>query len=259
MKIIENALAEVRKLLILSKVFKSVIDSLIVFLAFFLLFIFIKISWYYAIIPFILHLFIYGRKNLRSIRYSQVEKLVPELNEKLRTAADYVGRDNEVVDALDAEVLKDMKKIRTSLFFGSKSNMNKIMVMGILSFAIILVASFNVELFDFATIGKNRLDDERFLPIQKNLDTFLKEGDDDIYGDESIVELGNNEVLIGLNTVEGNLDYSAKKDLERKNFASGYEEEKEIYATSDSSYNDNIPKENQEVVKKYFNQITQAG
>ena len=259
MKAIESALGEVRRLLILSKAVKSLLDSLLAFLGFFLLFLLIKIPWYYSFIPFAAHLFIYGRRNIHSIRYTQVERLVPELNEKLRTAADYVGKDNEVIEALDAEVIRDMKKIKTSLFFGSKSNMNKMMIMGIFAFAIILVASFNVKVFDFTTIGKNKLDNENFLPIKKNIDAFIKEGDEDIYGKESIVELGNNEVLIGVNTVEGNLDYSQKKEVDKKNFGSAFAEEKEIYATSDSSYNDNIPKENQEVVKKYFNQITQAG
>ncbi|HLD02353.1 MAG TPA: hypothetical protein VJC07_01480 [Candidatus Nanoarchaeia archaeon] len=258
LKVIENALGEVRKMLVLSKVFITMIDGVLVFLVAFLLFLLIKIPWYLSVIPFVIYILVYGRKRILGIRYTQVERVVPELNEKLRTAADNVGKDNEVVEALNKEVLMDMKKIRTSLFFGSKSNMKKLGCMGVLAFMVILVASFDVEIFDFVTLGKSRLDDENFLPTQKNIGVFIDEGDDDIYGDESIIEYGNDEILIGLNTVEGNRDLSQRKELEKKNFASSYQEEKEIYATSDSSFSENIAKENQEVVKKYFNQITQG-
>ena len=105
MKIIENALAELRRTLILIKLFNSSIDSILVFIGFTLLFVLIKIPWYYAAIPFLLHAIIYIPRKMKDIRYSEVEKKVPILKEKLRTVADNVGKSNELIDELNKEVL----------------------------------------------------------------------------------------------------------------------------------------------------------
>ena len=104
MKIIENALAELRRTLILIKLFNSSIDSILVFIGFTLLFVLIKIPWYYAAIPFLLHAIIYIPRKMKDIRYSEVEKKVPILKEKLRTVADNVGKSNELIDELNKGV-----------------------------------------------------------------------------------------------------------------------------------------------------------
>ncbi|HLD15558.1 MAG TPA: hypothetical protein VJB94_03180 [Candidatus Nanoarchaeia archaeon] len=257
MKIIENALAELRRTLILIKLFNSSIDSILVFIGFTLLFVLIKIPWYYAAIPFLLHAIIYIPRKMKDIRYSEVEKKVPILKEKLRTVADNVGKSNELIDELNKEVLREMKQIKTSAFIDPRKSMFKMFALGLMAFLIIFSASLNVKFFDFDSILKKLAGSDGGIRNLEDIDidsrSILEE---DIYGEQSIAELGNQEVVFSMDSFSGEIDLNREKEIDTINFATSYP--KEIYATSDSSYKEKIAKEDEDVVKTYFDQITRA-
>lgn len=258
MKIIESALAEIRRTLILIKLFNSCIDSVLIFLGFILFFVLIKVSWYYAIIPFLIHAVIYIPKNMKNIKYIEVERRVPILREKLRTVADNVGKDNELIEALNKEVLSEMKLIKTSAFLDQRKSMFKMFALGAMAFLIIFSAYVNVQFFDFDTIlhkltGSGKGDIRNLEDIEIDSKSILEE---DIYGEQSVAELGNQEVVFSMESYAGEIDLNKQKEIDQNNFATSYP--KEIYATSDSSYQEKIAKEDEDVVKNYFDQITKV-
>ena len=258
MKIIESALAELRRTLILIKLFNSSIDSILVLVGFILAFVLIKIPWYYALIPFLLHAIIYMPRKMKDVKYLEVEDRVPILKEKLRTVADNLGKSNELIDELNKEVLQEMKHIKTSAFLEPKKSMFKMFALGLMAFLVIFSASLNVNFFDFDKIISqltNRGEGEirNLEDIEIDSRSILEE---DIYGEESIAELGNQEVVFSMSSFAGEIDLNKQKEIEMINFATSYP--KEIYATSDSTYQEKIAKEDEEVVKTYFDQITRA-
>ena len=259
MKAIVRALLEIKKLVFFITVLTNFINSVIVFLVFCFIFIMLKIPGYYAVIPFLLHFMIYGRKRIKGINYRYVESRVPALRERLRTAADNWDKENEVVNSLNRDVLAEMKHVKTAAFLDDKGLVVKMLTISLLSIIIILSSAA-----DFAIIGwkdavkgiDNALSGGE--SIYQNLTEIeiYDEGDEDIFGKDSIAELGLDELDLKLDTAASGVNINKVKDTEEKEFGTVFP--KDIYATSDSSYNEKISKENQEIVKKYYEQITGA-
>jgi hypothetical protein len=118
MKPIGKALLELRATLFTTSIFNALIDSMVVFLVSMLLLVLVKIDWTWSLVPWGIFFIYTARKKLKSSGYRNVEKRVPQLNEALRTAADSINQDNEMVNALHKDVLKKMKYVQTSAFIG---------------------------------------------------------------------------------------------------------------------------------------------
>ena len=120
MQIVEKALKELKNVMLLLHFGSRVIDSLLLFIFFLLLSIIFKFSWFYVLIPSIGYLiFSLVISKVNNI-YTKVENKVPELNEQLRTVADNINRTNPVIDSLKEDVVKNMKKVKTSYFINEK-------------------------------------------------------------------------------------------------------------------------------------------
>ncbi len=259
MRAIVRALLEIKKLLFFITIFTNFIDSVVVFLVFCFIFILFKIPGYYAVIPFLLHFALFGRKRIKEMNYKYVESRIPTLRERLRTAADNLERDNDVVKSLNRDVLSEMKHVKTLAFLDDKGLVAKMLTITVLSIIIIISSASN-----FAIIGwKDAVNEinQAFGEegIYQNLTEIERfgEGSEDIFGRESVAELGLEELDLKLDTAASGVNINKVKDVEEKEFGSTFP--KEIYATSDSSYNERISKENQEIVKNYYEQITGAG
>src|SRR3989344_2412657 len=258
MKPIESALTELRRAILLSKLFNSLIDILLVFLASYLACILIALPWYYAIAPVIIYAAFFLRKRITSLKYQEVEQRVPILKEKLRTAADNVHKDNMIVRQLQAEVLSEMKLIKTSMFLQPFTNTVKMGAIGVFAFSIVLIGALGVNFFDVNVFLDNIQDKFNGEGIfVKDLNITFQEGTEDIYGEESIIDYGSEELDLGLDTAEGNLDLSKEKEAQRMNFQGRYPSEEDLKAISDSAYVEKkLAKDDEEIVKKYFSQIT---
>jgi hypothetical protein len=256
MKIIKSALDELKNSLLFLSLFNSFIDSLVFFLIMIFFVLFLPISWYWALLPSGLFLIINSWRKIKAIKLKDVEEKVPVLYEQIRTAADNIDRDNAMVQSLNQDVIKKMKKVRTSYFLNFNKLSIKMVLIAVFSFFIILFSSFNVQLPDIGDILENiRMpgfisDRERALQEQEAL---LVESEHDIYGESSIAELGDKELELEIKPIASELDLSKVKEVEEREFKSEFPIE--IYATADASFDDNIPKENQKIVKNYFNGI----
>jgi hypothetical protein len=79
---------------------------------------------------------------------------------------------------------------------------------------------------------------------------------EDIYGNKSIEEIGNDELQLQLSPVLSDIDISKVSPPESKEFKSALPQE--IKATTDVSFQESIPKGYQRIVKSYFREIAKT-
>jgi len=259
MKTVEKALIELKTNVLIMAASNSLIDSLVVFLIFFLACILLLIPFYYAFIPFIFYLIIHSWYVFKEARYEYIEQRVPFLKEQLRTVADNLDKNDPVIEELNEEVLTKMGMINNAVFLKFGQITGRITLLVILSFVIIFIAAANISLFNFPNALNNLKETLEQLPqynVQEQI-LYLNESQnmEDIYGNKSIAELGYQELQITLSPTQTEIDINKIKDPEENVFESNYKP-KEIKATSDISYQENIPEDYHLIVKDYFNRIS---
>ena len=77
-----------------------------------------------------------------------------------------------------------------------------------------------------------------------------------ILGEESVTELGRQQLDLQINPIMSDVDIGKVRDPEKRSFREV--PPPEIRATSDVSYEEDIPKEYQRIVKTYFKEITKS-
>lgn len=258
---IARAVREVKSVLLEINLVYSFLDTLIIFLLSFFITFLTNVHWYFAIIPTILYFILHITKKVGNISLLRVEEKVSSLSEQLRTAADNVGRHNEIIDLLNNDVLTRMRDVKVSYFIDFKDLVKKLLVMFCISFLIIFVTSMNVRLVNFGDmfhISEKNFDFKRgsedILSDGRDLDPETQ-GNTDIFGDPSIREIGKIPLQLQLNPIESEINLNEFKEVEPKDFdnapAPG-----EISAQQDAAYDKEIAKEYKEVIKNYFDKIT---
>ncbi|HSU73169.1 MAG TPA: hypothetical protein VLJ21_04960 [Candidatus Binatia bacterium] len=274
MRPIGKALLELRTVLFSIGLFNSLIDCMVVFL--FCLFgaIVLGMPWQLALVPFVIYFVLHTRKVLKALGYTDVEQRVPQLRESLRTAADSMAVENEVVRSLHEEVLQKMRLIQTSAFIGFGKVTRQLLVIALLCFAIISVSALDLHLLD----GKSVLEklgvwsEGGFLTSGNSSSTFFgrlskrQDGnslfgkevtlidDSSLYGNATVVELGTDELNLELNPEGTGVKMGEVKPPESRQF-SDQPTATDVQATSDSTYSEDIPKEYQSIVRNYFQSI----
>ena len=258
---ITDALKEVRRSLVLTRLFNRFTNTVLIFLVFALILTIFKLSWKFALIPPIIYLLPGIYNAFIKTSYKDVEDIVPDLEWQLRTAADNAEKQDEIVKSLKNLVLKNVKNIRSSFFLDEKSLVYKLVAIGCLSFIIVLIGSFHVNFGDFKGIfptgfvnklgkGAGGIFGENFAGV------FDRKNDRDIYGEESVVELGNEEINLQITPENSLFDPSNLNNIENYDFTqSGVLND--IGASPDQSYEDRIKKEEQELIKTYLNKLAE--
>jgi len=222
----------------------------------------------WSFVPFGLYFIVNTRKRLRKLGYFNVERQVPELKEALRTAADSVHKENEIVNALHKEVLNKMKLIKTSQFIGLGRFTRQLVVIALLSFLIITVSALDIQFFDasnaiggfdtglfgakdgiFASKGS---DGKVKLEIDGQEITLLDETE--LYGNASLIQLGNLELDLELNALQSGVKIGDVRDAQKRDFQD-QTLPTEVQATSDKTFAEDIPKEYKTIVRTYFQAI----
>ena len=222
----------------------------------------ISINWYYSFVPFAIYFVFYLKRRARRINYKTVERKAPFLHEKLRTVADNLYKNNEIINSLNQEVLNRIRDVKISAFFDYNAIARRMMVLVSLCVIIIFVVSLNVRFLDFKGVV------EKIESIPKKIvnepygdvfapNGFLGEGNKDIYGEKSIAELGTTELNLKISLLSNEIDVTNIGDVKEKEFKSEFPTE--IYAKAEASFEEDIPKEHQKIVKNYFNKISKTG
>lgn len=272
MKPIGKALMELRTVLFSIGMFYSLIDSFIVLLFSLLILILFRLPWEIAFVPFIIFFIWNTRKQLRKLGYSDVERRVPQLSESLRTAADSLSRDNEVVKALHEEVLNKMKLIKTSAFMGFSKITRQLLIIGVLAFLIISVSALNLKFLDATTLlersgaigsgnfwdnakstffGIKAPEDPNAVLFEQQIDLL---DETELYGNATVIELGIDELNLEVSPELSGVAIGDVRDPEDREFTD-QTTPTDIQATSDSTFSEDIPAEYRGIVRNYFKAI----
>ncbi len=256
LKPIDLALKEAKQSVMHLALFQSFFDTLVMFLLMLLACLLLALPKWYALIPTLIYAIIHTSGNLKDVSFSAIEEKYPLLKEQLITVADVLDEQNEIVEALNQEVLQKMKEIRTSSFLNFGKLSREIIVMALVSLLIIGLAGFNVKLIDLRDTLKQV---REFREYSVNEDLWALEESqnlEDILGEKTVAELGKQQLDLQINPLMSDVDIGRVNAPEQMSFREV--PPAEIRGSTDSSYEEEIPKEYQRMVKKYFNEITRS-
>lgn len=242
--------------------FDELLNAIIIFLGVYIVLALVRFYPYIAIAPGILYMTIAYIEQKKKDKERMVEKKYTMLNEKLRTARDYADvENNPVVSELQEEVVQDIKKVRVSSFFNTKKETYKIFGCVVLSFLVVIIAVYDISFFDLKLVFDNIK-----MPSLKGGDgtgkgigeetTGGSAESQDIYGAESVAKLGNRELKIEIKPVSYEMDIKEIEEPPRKEFQETFPEE--VFLTASAGLEEEIPVEQQELVKTYFEKIAKG-
>jgi len=255
MKNFINVIKEIDRTLNIVFVFSSILNAAIFFLSVYLLLSIVNLYPILALIPtaiyFALRLYSRSKMDKRKI----VESKYEPLKEKLRTAADNIKEDNPVVNELEEEVVHDLQNVGLSSFIQTKEVSYKLFATIALSFAIVLITTTNLYIIDLNKFLSTTVP-EYLQGIPKLADGALLgeiNESNDIYGDSQLAVLGNEQIDIRISPVNYEVSVREEGDVEQKQFNEIFPSDVDVEQAS--SFEENIPEEQQELVKKYFDKL----
>jgi len=259
MKNFRQILEEVNYTISVMMLFDTILTALIIFLACYMVLSLFNLNGYYGLVPAI-GMFIWEIiKRLRKNKLKMVENSYESLQEKLITAKDYLYAKNPFIDDLQEEIKESIKNVHTDSFFNEKKTYTKTGIIVGLCILMLLIAPYHIILFDFnkaVTDIQKRSDNTTDAPVrvQNNNDPRLVSVEDDWYGEFSIGSLGDDEMQIQLIETNYKLTSEIVEDPEKKKFQDIYPGE--VSASRASAYNANVARDDQEIVKNYFKEIS---
>ncbi|MBS3098093.1 hypothetical protein J4209_04840 [Candidatus Woesearchaeota archaeon] len=258
MKQFKNLIKEMNSVLNRIIVFDRIVNAIIIFLVTYLV---LGLINFYPVLlslfPAIIYVGYSYYTNKKMNKAKVVEEKYEALNEKLRTAQDNVDMENPIVDELQREVTEGMKNVKASSFFNIKKTSYKIFACLILGFLIILLTTLNVKFMDFSIIFDKATDyilgKEIGIEGDSDIPSAGIASSEDIYGEESIAVLGNEEVNIEIKPVSFELTGYSEEEAEDKEFEETFPEE--VFAESSEGFGESFSIEDQELVKNYFKKL----
>lgn len=253
------ALEEARKAVFKIVVFNSLIDGMVAFMLMYLGCILLSLPIGYALLAALVYLVVHTYGNLKDVNFAKIEEKFPALSEQLITVADNAKEQNEIVDALNQEVLHKMKEIRTSSFLNFGKLTREVVVMAVISFIIIGSSAFHVKFLDLQEIVKEL---KEFNPVKEyDINEELLQFEEsqnlsEILGNKSVTELGQQQLNLELNPLKSDVEIGTVRELEDRQFREVAPPE--IRAIADVSFEEEIPKQYQRIVKTYFKEITKS-
>jgi len=255
MKQFQNVVKEINRTLNELILFENIVNTTLVFLVFYLVLSLFDFHPLYALIPALLYLGFYSYIRFKYSKPLIVESKYAPLKEKLRTAADNIGLDNPIVDELEYEVTNEMKNVGLSLFINPKILSYKIFGVMLLSFLIIFATTLNLKLLEFAKEKVPDIFDTKGLKGVGNFVATKLNTSEDIYGKEDVAKLGDKELNIRIKPVDFKVNVKEEGDTQKQNFETTFPQELIVKETT--AYEENIPQEQQELVKNYFKKLAE--
>ena len=256
MKPFQNVVREINKTLNELILFENIVNTTLVFLAFYLILSVIDFHPLFALIPALIYLGFYSYMSSKSSKPLIIEGKYAPLREKLRTAADNIGMDNPVIDELEYEVTTEMKNVGLSMFISPKILSYKIFAVIVLSFMIIFATTLNLKLLEFARQNIPDIFDTKNLKGVGNFVAVKLNTSEDIYGKNDAAKLGDKELNIRLKPVDFKVNVREQGEAQRQEFETVFP--KELIVKETVAYEENIPQEQQELVKNFFKKLAEG-
>ena len=253
MKKFQEVVKEINRTLNELILFENLVNTTIIFLVFYLVLSIFDLHPLLALVPALGYLWFYTYLRFKSYKPSIVESKYAPLREKLRTAADNVGMENPIAEELEYEVTSEMRNVGLSLFINPKTLSYKIFAVMLLSFLVIFSTSLNIKLLEFA---KKKVPD--IFEGPKGVGNFVAtklNTSDEIYGKGDVAKLGDRELNIRLKPVDFRVNVREQGDVNQQKFEATFP--KELAVKETVAYEENIPQEQQELVKNYFKKLAE--
>ncbi|MBS3100756.1 hypothetical protein J4204_01335 [Candidatus Woesearchaeota archaeon] len=234
--------------------FENIVNTTMVFLVFYLVLSVLDFKPLWALVPALAYLGFYSYISFRSYKPGIVESKYAPLREKLRTAADNIGMSNPIVEELEYEVTSEMKNVGLSMFINPRILSYKIFGIMLLSFMIIFAATLNIKFLEFA---KSKVPD--IFEGPKGVGNFVAvklNTSEDIYGKNDVAKLGDKELNIRIKPVDFKINVKEEGEAQQQKFDSVFP--KELTVRETTAYEENIPQEQQELVKNYFKKLAEG-
>lgn len=250
-----RAMREVARTLNQLFLFEVLLNGLVVFLAVYLVLLFINLSPSWAFVPAAIFVAATAYLRLRANKAMIVEGRHAALREKLRTAADYMGRENPLVEELESDVLREMRNVGISQFVNARGLSYKILVITLLSFGIIFGSTMNLHFIDLKDLNLFGYGKEKPKGAG-DFEAVELETDGKIYGNDEVAQLGSEELDIQLKPVDFKVSVKEEGEPDTGKFNDIFPRNAHLNEGEESK--ENIPKEQQELVKNYFKQLAES-
>ena len=267
MGLFAEALKELKSSLLKVYMFEELLNAILVFLVAYLISSLFRLGLLLPAISGLAYLAFAIYRELRFRPDKAVESRYKELREKLSTAAEYANVESRVANELKAEVLQGLRKVEESSFLSERRIYVKSVVAVALCFVILLLSPVSLGFFKANLADLFSPDNSKQLPTgnfkvgkekQKGeLPIAIQSSKKDIYGQPSVAKLGSEELRVILKPAGTELSTSNVKPPEELQFNEQYPEE--IVSVAAESMEERIPKEQQELVRRYFRNVVQAG
>lgn len=254
MKQFNDVVKEINRTLTEMVLFENIVNTTLVFLVFYLVLTLIDITPLLALLPALAYLGFYSYMSFKSYKPGIVESKYAPLREKLRTAADNVAMENPVVQELQYEVTNEMRNVGLSMFINPRTLSYKIFAVMVLSFLIIFTSTMNVKFMEFAR--KNVPDIFEGPKGVGNFAAVKLNTSEDIYGKDDVAKLGDNELNIRIKPVDFKVNVREEGDSQPQKFETTFPKDMAVKETV--AYEENIPQEQQELVKNYFKKLAEG-
>lgn len=258
-KPIAKALREARSTILQIALFHSALDTLVVLALLLLGTLVFTLPRWYALLAATVYAIVHTHGNLKQVNFRAIEERTPELTEQLITVADNLREQNEIIDQLNTEVLAKMKHIQASSFLNFGKLTRELLVMAVVSFIIIGASAFHVKFLDLGDIAKQIGESRQTGPYDINDELLQFEESQnlsEILGDPDIAELGKQQLDLQLNPILSDVEIGKVRPPEDRSFREVAPPE--IRAQTDQSFEEDIPKQYQRIVKTYFKEITRS-
>lgn len=268
MKYFTRVLGEIRSVLNALSIFETLVDVLLIFLLGFSILTFFGVSVLFAFIPAGFAFVVLLHHRLSKNKLLIVEQKYPALREKLRTAADNITEENPVINELHEDIVVELRNVEASSFINMAAFSYKILIAIILGTSLVFAAQYQVDLDFNKLLFENPLIDY----IKKNQEANREvnrgpirvegfgQASEILGGDATIIRKGAEalEILIDTPGYELNLADMQDREQDIDTFPSEL-----CYQTAEGceaaeSFNENIPKENTDLIKKYFKNLAQS-
>jgi hypothetical protein len=255
---IKLEISKIKRRLVFTKFFDCFLNSLLIGSSIAGLLLIFGLKFEYSFIAGGAYLVFGLVKAAKRSSLKEIEKKIPDLEWQLRTASDNVGKRNEVIENLNAQVTEKIGFVNFyDLLSGKKTSFR---VLGIVFVGVLIFyaysSGFNVVSTLIPEEGPGFLGGVTGLLFEGSSggESEKTGANGDVYGDESDIEIGRRKLELELRGLEDEIDLEDEQDPEYGK-KSGRKFNGKVSGEQDSSYNEEIGIDEEELVKKYMNEI----
>lgn len=235
----KKALREIHTVRTVAELFIVFIEGIFVFLVIYLFLSLINLYREITIIPALLFVAYRAWKVVTKKSLREIERQHPELAERLRTAADTLHQENFIIMKLRLSIIKTLRSMKVSSFFNFKELMKQLGYITVISFIIILVGVYNVQIIDMeGIIAKGIFESLKEKLLKGHIaDSLLGSSMDDINDDFAVNNLNNIQTL--------------RLQLPQESIAEDLPED--IFGGK--SFEETLPKKKRIYIRNYFSKV----